>query len=211
METEKQIEAVIFDMDGVLIDSEKFWKQAESEVFGALGVMLSNELTELTKSMTTKEVTLFWYRKFPWKDFSHQEVEDQVVERVIELIKDHGSEIKGVKMFLQSLKRSGFKIGLATNSPARIIPVILQKLQIGDYFDTVTSADEVTHGKPDPKIDLLTADKLQIRPELCMAIEDSCSGMMAAKKAGMKVAAFTNNRKNKFQDQDIADITFDSF
>lgn len=194
-----KVKAVIFDMDGVLIDSEKFWKQAESEVFGSLGVNISDEFTELTRSMTTREVTQFWYERFPWSDLTHQSVEEQVIQRVIELIKTENCEIKGIKTFITSLKKSGHKIGLATNSPAIIIPVVLNKLEIGQYFDAVTSADEVPRGKPHPEIYLLSAEKLQINPSECFVIEDSYSGIIAAKSASMKVAGFTNNKRNNLQ------------
>ncbi len=98
-----QVKAVIFDMDGVLIDSEKFWKQAESEVFSSLGVNVLDEFTALTKSMTTKEVARFWYKRFPWSDLTLQAVEEQVVQRVIELIKTENCEMLGIKAFLESL------------------------------------------------------------------------------------------------------------
>lgn len=204
-----QIKAVIFDMDGVLIDSEKFWKQAESEIFGSLGVNVSDEFTEFTKSMTTREVTQFWYERFPWSDLTHQSVEERVLQRVIELIKTENCEIKGISTFIRSLKKSGYKIALATNSPAIIIPVVLNKLEIHKYFDAVTSADEVSKGKPDPEIYLLTSKKLQINPSECFVIEDSCSGIIAAKSASMKVAAFTNNKKNNLQQ--ATDYVIDDF
>lgn len=196
-----QVKAVIFDMDGVLIDSEKFWKQAESEVFSSLGVKVLDEFTALTKSMTTKEVTRFWYKRFPWSGLTLQAVEEQVVRRVMELIKTENCEMKGIKTFIESLHGSGLKIGLATNSPAIIIPVVLNKLGIDNYFDAVTSADDVPKGKPDPEIYILTANKLQINPSECIVIEDSCSGILAAKSASMKVAAFTNNKKTILQQE----------
>lgn len=191
-----QLKAVIFDMDGVLIESEKLWKQAESEVFTSLGVNLLDEFTALTESMTTKEATQFWHDRFPWSDLTLQAVEEQVVQRVMELIKTENCEIQGIKTFIKFLHGSGLKIGLATNSPSIIIPLVLNKLGIEHYFDTVTSADDVPKGKPDPEIYLKTANKLQINPYECIVIEDSCSGIIAAKSASMKVVAFTNNKKN---------------
>lgn len=191
-----QLKAVIFDMDGVLIDSEQFWKQAESEVFTSLGVNLLDEFTSLTQSMTTREVTRFWYERSPWSGLTLQAVEEQVVQRVIELIKTENCEMKGIKAFIESLLGSGLKIGLATNSPSVIIPVVLNKLGIAHYFNAVTSADEVPRGKPDPAVYELTANKLQVDPTLCIAIEDSSSGIIAAKSAGMKAAAYI--MKNAF-------------
>ena len=113
--------AIIFDMDGVLIDSEKFWKQAENEIFTSLGVEVTDEYSKLTKSMTTSEVTKFWYDKYPWKNIALKAVEEMVVLRVIELIKTEDCQIKGVKPFIEKLKTKKYKIGLATNSPDKII------------------------------------------------------------------------------------------
>ncbi len=207
MELMEGLKAVIFDMDGVIIDSEKFWKQAESEVFTSLGVNVLEEFTPLTRSMTTQEVTQFWYEKFPWSDLTHQAVEEQVVQRVIELIKTENCEMKGITTFIESLCKSGFKIGLATNSPSLIIPVVLNKLGIAHHFNAVTSADEVPRGKPDPAVYELTASKLQVDPTLCIAIEDSSSGILAAKSAGMKAAAYIV--KNTFVHE--ADFVMNAF
>lgn len=188
--------AVIFDMDGVIIDSEKFWRQAESEVFTSLGVCVTDELSDLTKSMTPSEVTKFWYDKFPWQDVELTIVENLVVSRVAELIKTNECGISGVKSFIEQLKNYNYKIGLATNSPSIIIPIVLQKMNISHLFDILFSADNVTTGKPNPEIYIKTAKELNIEPTNCIVIEDSYSGMIAAKAAGMKVIAFTNGKRN---------------
>lgn len=201
--------AVIFDMDGVIIDSECLWKKAEREVFTSLGVNVTDEHSEITKSMTTFEVTQFWFDKFPWQDKGLDVVEQMVIYRVIELIENEDCKINGVKEFIENLKSRNFKIGLATNSPNKIIPTVLQKLEIEHLFDTISSADFEEKGKPDPAIYLTTAAKLNVPVDNCIAIEDSYSGMLAAKKAGMTVVAFTNG--NKRIDFEIADYTIDSF
>jgi len=203
------MKAVIFDMDGVIIDSEPFWQRAEFEVFSSLGVSLNAEHTDITKTMTTAEVTKFWYEKFPWKSKSLDEAEEMVIARVMELIEEVGAEISGIEPFIKKLKSNGFKIGLATNSPYKIIPVVLEKAGIAEYFDSIFSAEFVEFGKPDPAIYLLTSKKLGIDPENCIVIEDSYSGMMAAKKAGMKVVAFTNG--NQDVNLSLADYKIESF
>ena len=201
--------AIIFDMDGVLIDSERLWKQAENEVFTSLGVKVTDEYSKLTESMTTSEVTKFWYDKYPWKNRSLNTVEQMVISRVIELIKAKNCQIKGIKPFIEKLKSQKFKIGLATNSPNEIIPVVLKKLDIFHLFDAVSSAEFEIKGKPDPAIYFRAANKLGIQPKACIAIEDSYSGMLAAKNAGMTVVAFTNgNRDSVFE---IADYQIDNF
>ena len=184
--------AVIFDMDGVLVDSEKFWKRAEFEVFSSLGVKVTDKWCEETKSMTAPEVTKFWFEKFPWQGKGLQDVEKMVILRVISLIENENCEIEGVKAFIETLKSRNFKIGLATNSPSIVIPTVLNKLEIHHLFDAVSSAEFEMKGKPDPSIYYTTAGKLNVRPEECFVIEDSYSGMLAAKNAGMTVIAFTN-------------------
>ena len=201
--------AIIFDMDGVIIDSEKLWAQAENEVFTSLGVKITSELSEKTKSMTTAEVTKFWYEKFPWKSTDPEIVEQRVVSRVIQLIETEECNIRGVKPFLEKLKTQNYKIGLATNSPLKIIPAVLKKLDISHFFDIVWSAEFEEKGKPDPSIYYSTAKKLNTKPEHCLVIEDSYSGMLAAKKAGMTVVAFTNG--NNEIDFEIADYKINNF
>lgn len=189
--------AVIFDMDGVLVDTEGFWKIAEEDVFSSLGVKLDPQSCELTKTMTTKEVTNFWYSKYPWSGVEHEEVEQMVVEQVKKLISVEDCEITGVRQFINELKKERFKIGLATNSPFEIIPNVTSKLEIAHLLDCTVSSEHELSGKPQPDVYLSALSKLGIEAKDSIAIEDSKSGIMAAKNAGMVVVGFTNNGKNK--------------
>ncbi|WP_166923060.1 hexitol phosphatase HxpB [Flavobacterium poyangense] len=209
--TEKhKIKAVIFDMDGVLIDSEPLWQRAEFEVFSSLGVTVTKEMAILTKTMTTAEVAKFWHEKFPWTASTLEATEQQVVAKVTELIIKEGLVISGIKTYIETLKSEGFKIGLATNSPASIIPVVLDKLNITHLFDCVSSSEDEKNGKPDPAVYLTTSKKLGIAPVNCIAIEDSFSGIKAAKSAGMLAIAFTNDNNNGV-DTSLADFVIDNF
>ena len=213
--TGNKIEAIIFDMDGVIIDSEQIWKRAEKEVFSSVGVKLSDELCNITEAMTTSEVTNFWFDKFPWKNKSLEEIEHGVINRVAHLIKEEGKAIDGIEEFIKSLKSKGYKIGLATNSPSNLIPVVLEKLKLSDYFDVTSSAEHEAEGKPAPFVYLTVAEKLNVKPENCLAIEDSHSGLLAAKKAGMKTVIITaknlDNKKIENADYKISSYTkFDS-
>ncbi|MBJ7537921.1 hexitol phosphatase HxpB [Marinomonas transparens] len=183
------MQAVIFDMDGLLIDSEPFWKQAERQVFSSLGVKVTPALAELTAAMTTRQVTEFWYEQQPWQNTSLADVEQQVIEQVKYLVETQGDAMAGVHDLLAHLQQSGIKIGLATNSPKTIIPSVFKRLEIGHYFQAYTSADEVAQGKPAPDVYKLTLEKLNANAQQCIAFEDSIGGIKAALAAGMQVIA----------------------
>ncbi|WP_421848472.1 hexitol phosphatase HxpB [Marinomonas sp.] len=200
------MQAVIFDMDGLLIDSEPFWKQAEFDVFSSVGVEITADLTVLTAAMTTREVTEFWYAKQPWYDASLEEVEDRVVERVKYLIETQGQAMHGVHDLLDSLQQAKVKIGLATNSPKDIIPSVLQRLNIADYFMAYSSADEVSQGKPAPDVYQLTLEKLGIEAHQCIAFEDSLGGIKAALAAGIKAIAVPHTDEFDHEKFDIAPL-----
>lgn len=180
------IKAAIFDMDGLLIDSEPFWQQAEREVFESVGVTLSPELCQQTASMTTQDVTNFWFARSPWQHVSKEAVENKVINAVTKQISLFGRAMPGVYDVLTMLRNLDIKIGLATNSPLPIVPVVLEKLGISSFFSAISSADEVILGKPAPDVYKLTLAKLQASAGHTIAFEDSVSGMKAAIAAGIK-------------------------
>ncbi len=193
------MKAVIFDMDGVLVDSEPFWSQAEQEVFTSLGVPLTEELCQQTSRMTTSEVAAFWYARAPWSDdVSMFRAERRVIDRVKSLIITSDCIISGVNNLIQDLKSSGLKLGLATNAPEEIIPVVLSKAGLEDSFDAICSSENEDRGKPAPDVYLSVLKQLNVTTSDALAIEDSDSGIKAARQAGMKVAAFTNGGRNRF-------------
>jgi len=183
------LKAVIFDMDGLLIDSEPFWTKAERVVFSSVGVELSDSLCRKTASMTTREVTEFWYRHFPWEHRSIEDVENDVIDCVDELIRKHGQPMPGAWKIVDYFHGRSCRVGLATNSPHRLINTVLEKLDIAQYFHGISSSEQVQRGKPDPAVYLSTLQKLEVHPENCIAFEDSPSGVLAAKTAGIKTIA----------------------
>ncbi len=197
-------------MDGVIIDSETLWKQAEKEVFTAVGVELSDELCRITECMTTAEVTKFWFDRFPWQHKSLADVEREVVERVAFLISEKGKGIEGIERLIQELKNRRYKIGLATNSPAVLIQVVLSKLRLERYIDAVASAEHELQGKPNPNVYLTVAKKLNLDPGVCIAVEDSYTGLLAAKNAGMKAIVVRSDLNGK-PDFDCADFKINDF
>ncbi|SIT13600.1 sugar-phosphatase [Thalassolituus maritimus] len=198
--------AVIFDMDGLLIDSEPFWTKAERMVFSSVGVDLSDSLCEKTASMTTREVTEFWYELFPWKQKSIEAVENDVIDCVDELIKKDGRPMAGVMELLDDFHKKQYRIGLSTNSPFRLIASVMEKLDIGHYFHSISSSEHVESGKPDPAVYLSTLTKLQVDASKCIAFEDSVSGVLAAKSAGIKAVVVPPRHDFDNPKYEVADI-----
>lgn len=183
-------------MDGVIVDSEPFWQQAEIEVFSHLGVEVTDKGRRQTQYMTTAEVAQFWFEQNPWRGVSLPEAEQRVVDRVITYIQQEDCLMPGIQDTLEGLKSMNIKIGLATNSPERIIPHVLAKGQLNPYFDALASAEFEELGKPQPFVYLSALSKLGVEASEALAIEDSNSGIKAARRAGLHVVGF-NTRKLK--------------
>jgi HAD superfamily hydrolase (TIGR01509 family) len=194
------MKAVIFDMDGVLIDSEPLWKIAEVEGFGRVGIDLTHTDCEETVGLRIDEVVKLWYNKVGWENKSLAAVEEDIVNTLIREIKGHGKALEGVYESLETIKSANLKIGLATSSAQRIIDVVLDKLEIAHYFETVHSAEFETYGKPHPAVFLTTAERLGVHPTDCLVIEDSLNGVIAAKASRMKVVAVPE-KTHQFDDR----------
>lgn len=201
--------AVIFDMDGVIVDSEPIWAKAEYNVFSAYGVNVTEELAGITRVMTTEEVTKFWYSRFPWDNPDLLSVEQEVVAMVIELIRSEDCIMPGIQKFMERLRQKGYKIGLATNAPSRVITAVVEKAGIAHLFDHIASAEQEAEGKPHPAVYLTAAKGVNVLPENCIAVEDSNTGLLAAKRAGMKTVVYTRFMENinaELADYRIADF-----
>jgi mannitol-1-/sugar-/sorbitol-6-/2-deoxyglucose-6-phosphatase len=181
--------AAIFDMDGLLIDSEPSWRQAEREMFGAVGIEITDEMARVTAPLTTREVTEHWYRHRPWHGPSLEEVEASVVRRVGELIRSGPRELPGVRAALAACAELGWRVALASNSPRALCRLVLAELGIAGSFHAVVSADDVERGKPDPAIYRHAARLLGVAERDCLVFEDSPGGVRAARAAGMHVVA----------------------
>ena len=183
------MKAIIFDMDGVLIDSEPLWKIAEVEGFGKVGLDLTTTDFEESVGLRIDEVVKLWFVRHPWEGKSIEAVTQDIIDILIREIKEKGKALSGVLECLKLFKNKGFKIGLATSSSNAIIEAVMERLNIRDYFDEVHSAEDEVNGKPHPAVFLTCANKLGIDPLECWVIEDSFNGIIAAKAARMKVIA----------------------
>lgn len=204
------IKAVIFDMDGLLIDSEPLWQEAEMLIFKQVGITLTRELCLQTKGLRIDEVVDYWYQKFPWTNLAKLEVEELIVAKVIELIQLKGQPLAGVDRAISYVKQKQVKMALASSSAAKIIQAALHKLDLTDMFAEIYSAELETLGKPHPGVYLTTASKLNVFPQECLALEDSLNGVLAAKAAQMKCIAIPEPLQRHNPQFAIADLMLKS-
>lgn len=203
-------DAVIFDMDGVLIDSEPLWKIAMAEVFGSLGSDLTKKDFQKTVGLRIDEVVAFWYAREGWKDVSPDEVEEQIVMKMVDLIGENALPLEGVVETLQYLFQNGIKIGLATSSYELLIQTVLRELNIEEHFEYYHSAELEEYGKPHPAVYLTVAKKMNVSPLKCLVIEDSLNGIISAKAARMKVVCIPEKTHHPEPKLILADFHFDS-
>lgn len=192
------INTVIFDMDGLLIDSEPLWWQAMQEVFATVGVALTIEQAHHTTGLRTVEVVDYWHNFFKWEGKSTEQVTNEIIDSVTAKIVAEGKAMEGLEYILNYFEKKQFKIGLASSSPLRLIEAAVKHFGIKDRFQVISSAEFETHGKPHPAVYLSCAKALGSTPLQCVAFEDSVTGMTAAKAARMKVVVVpeVHNRNN---------------
>ena len=185
--------AVIFDMDGVIVNSEPLHQECEREMFKGLDIVLSQEDHDQFLGVSGSDM---------WKQIIDRFDLKESVEHLIEIQNDcfikklESSKplpiIKGVKTLIQSLSENQIVIMLASSSSQRLVSEVLRLSKLKNYFTYVISGSEVTNSKPAPDIFLKAAMAGGINPDKCVVIEDSENGITAAKRAGMKVIGFLN-------------------
>jgi mannitol-1-/sugar-/sorbitol-6-/2-deoxyglucose-6-phosphatase len=183
------IRAAIFDMDGLLIDSEPLWMQAELETFSALGVPISAERCAETRGFRLSEVVSHWHRRHPWTGDGPEAVAERLLGRVAALIRQKAQPLPGALDAIRFARRRCEAVGLASSSPLPLIEAALARFDARSMFDAVHSAEQETHGKPHPAIYLTAASRLGIPPVECVALEDSINGVISAKAARMTCIA----------------------
>jgi HAD superfamily hydrolase (TIGR01509 family) len=182
-------EAAIFDMDGLLIDSEPLWHKAEILVFGSVGLHLAPEQCRETNGIRIDEVVRIRHRQRPWTSKSLRQVEEEIVAEVQRLAVSEGQALPGVYAVLEEFAALGLPLAVASSSPLPMITAVLERLRITHYFKLLCSAADEEHGKPHPAVYLNTARQLGVLPERCVAFEDSIPGVQSAHRAGMAVIA----------------------
>lgn len=202
--------AALFDMDGLLIDSEPLWREAEIECFHNVGLSLTDTDCRQTMGYKLSEVVDFWYAKKPWKTLSTKEVEQQITARIIELIKERGKPLPGVFHAISTFQELGFKLAIASSSAYAIIEAVVETLKVAPHFEIIQSAQNLPLGKPHPEVFLRAAKKLNLPAESCLVLEDSFHGVIAAKAAKMPTIAVPDSTQLNDQRFGAADLILPS-
>ncbi len=180
------ITAVIFDMDGLLIDSEPLWQNSMIEVFARVGIHLDRDMCRQTMGVRIDEVVEIWHGRLPWNGPSKEEVRNSIVADVVHRVREQGVLLPGVLATVQDLTERGIPLALASSSQFVLIDAVLDHFYLRDYFQIVHSAESEPYGKPHPGVYLTTASLLGKRARECLAVEDSMNGLVAAKAAMMR-------------------------
>ena len=202
--------ASIFDMDGLLIDSEVLWHEAELEILGRLGVPLAQEGFRTTKGMFVHEVTEHWFARHPWAGPTPADVAVSIVDRVIELIVTKGELKPGALHAVDLCAARGLQLALASSSEYRLIEAALGHFDLRSRFVLVRSAEEEAYGKPHPAVFVTTASLLGVARRACLVWEDAPAGVLAAKAASMTCVAVPEKGEGHHPAFGIADLVVDS-
>lgn len=182
------IKAAIFDLDGTLINSMSLWDQIDIDYLTSKNIPVPNDLNDEISHLSFNQVAIYFKERFKLEDSL-----DDIKNTWNTMAYNHySSDITlkdGVLEFLDFLKKSNIKIGLATSNSTELLEASLKFNKIYDYFDAITITDEVSIGKHEPDVYLLAAKKLNVKPEECIVFEDILPAIKGAKKAGMKVIA----------------------
>lgn len=206
------LKAVIFDMDGVIIDSEPTHMKLENETYKKLGIEVTGD-EHLSFVGSTSH--------YMWETLKNKYKLTQTLEELIEYertkyFKYLNSDeceitlIEGVKELIEDLHENGVKLAIASSSPLNVIEAVAKRFQIEKYFEVFVTGDYVKKSKPEPDIFLYASKKLGVSPENCVVIEDSHNGVLAAKNAGIKCVGINSDVEGR-QDISMADLVINSF
>lgn len=183
------IKAVLFDLDGTLIDSMWMWQSIDEEYLAKFGIIqLPDDLQRTIEGMSFTETAMYFKKTFNIP-YSLEDIKAEWNNMAYEKYKTQVTLKKGVLEFLKYLKENNIKTGIATSNSKELVEVAINGLGILKYFDSIRTACEVERGKPAPDIYLLVAKDLNVNPENCLVFEDVPMGILAGKNANMRTCA----------------------
>ena len=212
----KDKEAVIFDMDGSLVDSMWVWKEIDIAYLGKFHLTIPEDLQRQIEGMSFTETAVYFKERFSLP-CTVEEIKADWNQMAWEMYRTRVMPKPGAIDFLEHCKKQNIKIGIATSNSRPIVDMVLKEREIASYFSCIMTGCEAKKGKPAPDVYLLTAEQLQVAPEKCLVFEDIVSGILAGKAAGMEVcavedaySAYQREEKKKLADyyiQDFREIT----
>lgn len=204
-------DAVIFDLDGTLVDSMWMWGGIDREYLNKFGILPPDDLQEMIEGKSFTETAAYFKERFRIPH-SIEEIKEEWNAIAYDKYLNQVPLKKGVKSFLNHCREMGLKMGIATSNSKELVQSITQVHGLNDYFTVISTACEVDRGKPSPDIYLLVAQQLAVEPERCLVFEDIIPGIMAGKSAGMSVCAVEDaysatqrSRKRELADYYIED------
>jgi len=197
---------VIFDMDGVLIDSYRAHFYSWQQMLRNHGFDITEEQFAATFGLTNQDIFARLYPSIPSGEYSGLALEKESAFRKI--ITADFPEMDGASELIAALQEAGALLGIGSSGPPENLEVLLRNLPGGRYFSAVTNGQEISRGKPHPEVFLKTAAKMGLPPEKCVVVEDAVAGVMAGKGAGCRVVALTGTAGRKALSE--ADVIVDS-
>ncbi|MGM0436861.1 MAG: HAD family hydrolase [Bacillota bacterium] len=204
------IKAVIFDMDGVIIDSEPLHYEVNKEIFSELNIVVSEKEYNSYIGTSNHEMWEEIVKKHNLDKKASDLASLQQQKNLEHVINGELELMDNVKELLDDLKNSNINLALGSSSPKKLINKVINNFNIKDYFKIIRSGENVDDGKPAPDLFLKISEELNIKPENIVVIEDSHNGVKAAKNAGMNCIGFSNENSGN-QDLSIADLIIDNF
>lgn len=212
----KDKEAVIFDMDGSLVDSMWVWKEIDIAYLGKFHLTIPEDLQRQIEGMSFTETAVYFKERFSLP-CTVEEIKADWNQMAWEMYRTRVMPKPGAIDFLEHCKEQNIKLGIATSNSRPIVDMVLKERGIAPYFSCIMTGCEAKKGKPAPDVYLLTAQQMQAAPEKCLVFEDIVSGILAGKAAGMEVcavedaySAYQREEKRKLADyyiQDFREIT----
>ncbi|MFA6271638.1 MAG: HAD family phosphatase [Patescibacteria group bacterium] len=194
--------AVIFDHDGVIIDNQPAQKLAWKKLFDEYGFTISNE--EMSQNIRGRS-TFEGLKKLFRGRFSDNEllaIAKRKEQLYTDIFQKDFRAVKGFNALVEDLNRNNIPMAIATSTTNELLNYSIKRMQIGNFFDVIVTAENISKSKPDPQIYLVTASKLKIEPADCIVFEDSFSGIRSARAAGMKVILMeTTHKREEFNDE----------
>jgi 16S rRNA pseudouridine516 synthase len=206
------INAVIFDMDGTLIDSMWLWKAIDIEYLGKHNLQLPDNLQKEIEGMSFSETAQYFKKRFNLDD-DVETIKAEWNYMAGEYYRNRVPLKDNVATFLIELKKRNIKLGIGTSNSKELVSVILEKYSLHDTFDSIWTSCEVEKGKPHPDIFLAVANDLGVMPHECIVFEDVPNGLLAAKNAGMRAIGIHDDfsKHMEVEKREIADFYIESY